>query len=388
MDLLINCTWVCLGLMAYHYLGYPALLAVLARLRPRPVRQRPVTPRVSLIIAAYNEEKVIAEKIDNSLALDYPALEIIVVSDGSSDTTAGIVRGYADAGVVGLHRPQRWGKSAAVNRGAEQATGDIFVFSDANAFYFPDVIRKLTRNLADPAVGCVSGSKTVRPLADNRCQESSVGRSEGLYWRYESFIKEKETLVSSVTGVVGEMLALRHELFQPIPDNIINDDAFLCWHILRQGFRVVYEPGARCWETASASGRDDMVRRQRITAGRYQLLFRVRWWPWNNPGALFLLISHKFLRLFLPFLMVIALAANLLLLFFPHVPALMLFLLAGQSAFYALALLGMLLDRQGRPSWRLPALAYYILIGNLASLSGLFLFLTGRQSVLWQKAAR
>ncbi len=387
MDLLIRSIWICLGLMVYHYLGYPALLALLARLLPRPVRQRPVTPKVSLIIAAYNEEKVIKEKIANSLALDYPDLEIIVVSDGSSDATAGIVRGYAAAGVVGLHRPQRRGKSAAVNRGAERATGDILVFSDANAFYFPDVIRKLIRNFADPDVGCVSGSKTVRPPADSQRPESTVGRSEGIYWRYESFIKKKETMVASVTGVVGEMLALRQELFRPIPDKIINDDAFLCWHILRRGFRVVYEPEARCWETASSSGREDMVRRQRITAGRYQLLFRVGWWPWNNPGALFLLISHKFLRLLLPFLMIIALAANLLLLSFPAMPAMLLFLLAGQLAFYGLALLGLLLDRRGI-RWRLPGLAYYILIGNLASLAGLFLFLSGRQSVLWQKAGR
>ncbi len=385
MRILSIITTFCLAALAYHYLIYAMLLKLWASLRPRPARQAPITPAVSLIVSAYNEADVIAQKVANSLALDYPAdkLEIIIVTDGSDDETPAIVRRYADTGVKLRHDPVRRGKSAAMNRAAAQAGGDILVFSDANAFYEPDVLRKLVRHFADETVGCVSGNKTIRQ-SDGR-----IGQSAGFYWRYESAIKTWEGAVGSTVAVVGEMLAVRRTCFTPIPPHIINDDAYLATRLMNQGWRVLYDPEAVCWETAVLSPEDEHIRRRRITAGRYQLMFQLRLWPWRYPLTLFQLVSHKFLRLLLPFFMIGAFAANLLLLLLGRRRAhwLMKLTFTGQMLVYLLALLGALLPGNGR--WRkLPAIAHYIVHGNLTSLHGLARYLTGKQTVLWAKAKR
>ena len=385
MRILSLITTFSLAALAYHYLIYAALLKLWAILRPRPARQSPVTPSLSLIIAAYNEADVIAQKVENSLALDYPAdkLEIIVVTDGSTDETPAIVRRYAAAGVKLLHHPARQGKSAAINRAAAQAGGDILLFSDANAFYQPDALRRLTRHFADETVGCVSGSKTIRQ------SNGRTGQSAGLYWRYESVIKQWESATGSTVAVVGEMLAIRRACFTPIPPHIINDDAYLAMHLLRHGWRVLYDPEAVCWETAVLAPEDERIRRRRITAGRYQLMFRLRLWPWRYPLVLFQLVSHKFLRLLLPFFMIGAFTANLLLLLTGRRPAgrLVKLSFAGQAFVYLLALLGGARPGGGRLG-KLPAVAWYIVNGNLSALQGLARYLTGRQTVLWDKARR
>lgn len=424
MTFLSVLTWISLAAVGYVYLGYPAVLSILARFHSRPARQAAIFPSVSLIIAAYNETGVIGRKVANSLALDYPQdkLQIIVVADGSSDDTAAVVQPYAAQGVLLLHNPERRGKSAALNRGAAVATGEILVFSDANAFYLPDALQKLVRNFHDPAVGGVSGRKTIRD------SEAAVNQSEGLYWRYESFIKAKESQVGSTTGVVGEMMAVRRDLFQPIPEHIICDDAYLAYSLLRQGHRVLYEPEAISWETSAATTQGEMTRRRNINAGRYQLLFQPRLWPWNNPLALFQLISHKFLRLLLPFFMASAFVANVLTIGIgrrqdgrsrggsiprcgskqdrhlgmplssykakspnPPIPAprpaALYLTLVGQLLFYGLALVGWLAERSGR-RWKLPAVAWYITSSNLASVNGLWRYLNGRQTVLWAKVER
>lgn len=384
MLLLTVITWSLLGLSIYVYAGYPLLLAILARIRRRPIDRAEITPRVSLIVAAYNEDSVIAAKLENSLSLDYPteALEIIVVADGSTDGTAEIVRGYADRKITLLHSPERRGKSAALNRGVAQASGEILVFSDANALYEAAALKKLVRNFNDPQVGCVSGRKTVRG------GDSAVGESEGAYWRYESYIKAGETQTGATVGVVGEMLALRAALFEPIPETVINDDAYLALRVLRRGFRVIYEPEARSWETPSLSTRDEVIRRQRMTAGRFQLLFNpTQLWPWNRPLVLFQLISHKFLRLLLPLFMLGAFVSNALLVALRTRQLLMYLVFSAQLAFYGLALLGFVAERRGR-RLKLPAVAYYLTSSNLATFQGFVRYVTGKQTVIWEKAQR
>ena len=308
--------WFCLFVIGYHYAGYPALVWLLARLRPRPTRQgtSPPLPALSLIIAAYNEADVIAAKVENSLTLDYPPdrLEIICVTDGSDDGTADIVAAYDVQGVRLLHQPQRQGKSVAINRAAAQANGDILVFSDANAFYLPDALRMLVRHFADEQVGGVTGQKTIQRSHDQWQPASGVSDSSSLYWRYESAIKQWESAIGSTAGVVGEMMAVRRALFQPIPADVINDDAYLAVRLCGVGARVVYEPAAVCWETAAASNQQEQIRRRRITAGRFQLLFRPRLWPWRSPWMVFALFSHKFLRLLLPFFLLGALVSSAL----------------------------------------------------------------------------
>ncbi len=382
-NILTAVTVFCLTMLAYHYLIYAALMKIWGVLCPRPVRQAAVTSTVSLITSAYNEADVIAQKVENSLALDYPAdkLEIIFVTYGSDDDTPAIVRQYAENGIILLHDPVRRGKSAAMNRGAAQARGNILVFSDANAFYEPDVLRKLARHFADETVGGVSGNKTIRH-SDGR-----IGQSAGLYWRYESALKSWESAVGSTGAVVGEMMAVRRVCFAPIPSNIINDDTYLLLRLTGQGWRVLHDPEAVCWETAALTPEDERIRRRRIAAGRYQLVLQPHLWPWRHPVHLFQFFSHKVLRALLPFFMAGAFAANLLLVEGRQAGKLMKITFAGQLFVYLLAVFGTLFPGNGRIH-KLPNVVYYIVNGNLTSLQGLARYLSGKQTVLWEKARR
>jgi len=379
-------TLSCLILLAYHYLGYLGLLWLGSRLFPHPVAARSIDMPVSLIISAFNEEGVIEEKLRDALQTDYSNLEIVVVTDGSDDATLRLVKGFGDQGVRCLHQPERRGKAAAMNRAAAEANGEILLFSDANAFYRPDAVGRIVANFADPNVGCVSGKKTVRrKTADGSW--SSVGEAEGVYWRYEAAIKRFESAIASTAGVVGEMLAVRRSSWRPIPAGVINDDFYICLAIQKLGKRVIYAHDAISWELPSQSLGDDLKRRQRITAGRFQALFNPGWWPWNKPLGLFMLVSHKLLRLLLPALFVLALVANLALLAGPALPNLLMLTLWAQLAFYGLVVAGSVgyrLDRR----WRLPSICYYIFAGNVGTVRGFMHFLSEEQGVLWEKAAR
>lgn len=380
-------TWLCLLVCGYVYVGYAALICALARFRRTAVPTLNGPPFVSVLIAAYNEQEVIGDKIANTLALDYPRerMEILVVTDGSHDDTVQIVEGWAAGSANGrlrpFHAPERRGKSAAINRTMAHASGEIVVFSDANAFYAPDALGNLVRHFADPRVGCVGGRKTVR------ANGSATASSEGAYWRYESWIKAAESRLGTTTTAVGEMMAVRRGLLAPIPPDIINDDAYLALGVLRAGYRVIYEPAALCWETSSASTRDEITRRRRINAGRYQFLLNPALWPWRNPLAMFEFVSHKLLRALLPLFMAVALAANVLSVALGSRQGLMLYVLAAQLAFYGLAAVGLVFESRGRAS-RLPALAGYVVSSNFAALCGLIGYVRGTQTVLWKKAAR
>lgn len=382
-DLIFFLAWLSIFLVVYVYIGYPALLWLLTRFIQRPVRKEAGSPPVSLIIAAYNEEKVIEQKLLNSLELDYPQelLQIIVAADGSSDNTRAIAERYEEHRVLVLHTPERRGKCAAMNRAVAAATGEILIFSDANAFYYPNVICELVRNFEDPEVGCVSGSKTVRTSA------SEIGKSEGAYWKYEAAIKKWESKLHSTIAVVGEMLALRRNLYTPIPEYIISDDAFLANCVLKQGKRVIYEPAAVSWETPVTRMRDEIVRRQRISAARYRLLFNRSNWCWRNPLVLFMQFSHKFLRLMLPILMLSALLFSFLAVVFFSAGLWLSLALLAQLCVYALALVGYFAEKAGR---KLPLVRvfYYIVSGNWASILGLVRYVTGRQSVAWERVQR
>ena len=376
-------TLIFLGLTAYVYVGYPLYLFLHSKIRQQPVASQATTPTVSLIIAAYNEEDVIREKLDNSLALDYPAehLEIIVVTDGSSDSTPDLVAEYAEQDVKLMHSPERRGKSAAINRAVASAIGEVLLFSDANAFYPADTVHLLVSYFADSKVGIVGGRKTVVK------SDSTVGASEGFYWKYESFIKKRESQIGSTITVVGEILSMRRSLFTPIPREIINDDFYLAMQALRQGYRVLYAPAAYSWETSASTARDNIIRRQRMTAGRYQALFRPGdCWP-RRPFQVFQVFSHKFSRLLLPFFMIGALVCNVALVLFYDAHPLLWLTALGQVVAYGLALVGYVGEKVGR-RFRLASIAYFIVDSNLATLRGLVSYLAGQQTVLWEKARR
>lgn len=376
--------WTCLLVQAYHFAGYPALLAVMSKIRPRPHRRAECKARVSLIISAYNEEKVIAKKIENSLALDQNDLEIIVNSEGSTDRTAEIVAGFTNRGITAMHMPERRGKSAALNDAVTRATSEILVFSDANVFYDAGAIAALTPNFADPEVGIVTGRKTVRPTQD---ATGNAAEEEGLYWKYENGIKFLESSLGSTIAVHGEMLAIRRHLFEAIPAGVVNDDAYLALRVLGAGYRVIFERNALCWEAPSQSLADDAKRRRRISSGRFQLIKDWRLWPTRSFLTLFMFASHKVLRLFLPLFAVIALLGNLWAVALPDVSTSMLFTLAVQLGVGALAIAGSMGGAASRafPPCRIAA---YIVSSYIANLAALWLTIRGQQSVLWERVAR
>lgn len=400
--------WVCVLAVFYVYAGYPLVLVAIARLRkPAEVpADPPHRPAVTLLIAAYNEQAVVAGKLDNSLACDYPAdrLQIIVAADGSDDQTVSIVEGYADRGVILSYSPERLGKSAAINRAMGLAEGEIVIFSDANNHYEPQTLSQLVQPFADQAVGAVSGAKVIRSEGDQ------LGEAEGAYWKYESFIKRQETRLGSCTAVAGEILAVRRELVATIPGRVINDDFYLAMWVLRRGFRIVYEPGARSVEGGSLTERDEAARRARIVAGRYQaMLMSPRTLPWFRPVVVWQVLSHKFARPLVPIFMIGALIANLIAVVWPTGAQLGVnpgahpgagdcgFLsladpynwiaLGVQGLFYITALLGSVVKGSGVLA-RLVYVPRFLVSSNLSALIGLLRFVSGRQTPIWQRVRR
>ncbi len=387
--------WFFISTILYTYFGYPLLLALLARFRPNPrPAGRPVLPPVTLLITAYNEQAVIADKLENSLALTYPRdrLQILVAADGSNDRTAEIVRAYAGRGVELSYSPPRQGKMAAINRAWPRVRGEIVVFSDANNCYEPDTLKELVVPFANPEVGAVSGAKVIRR------GDGALGESEGLYWKYESFIKEQETRLGCCTGVAGEILAIRRALFEAPPDNIINDDFYMAMRLVQRGYSVFYNPRAVSSERISLSAQDEITRRARIIAGRYQAIaLAPRLLPLRRPLVAWQILSHKFLRPLVPLAMIGTLVTNLLAVFRPYqagqrrllnlAPPFHWLLLLLQAAFYALAWFGRGLERGSR--WgKLFYLPTFLVNSNMAALIGLYRFLTGQQTSLWQRVPR
>lgn len=376
-ELLIALFWFSVSALIWTYVGYPLFIVMLARWRPRPHKRADILPSVTLIIPAYNEETIIRQKLENALALDYPPekMEIIVVADGSTDRTVEIAESFAGRGVRMLFQPERRGKIAAMNRAVPCAKGEILVFSDANAFMKPQSLRALVRNFADPQVGCVSGEKRIK--ADYRVQ----AQGESAYWRYESGIKRAESLFNTAIGAIGEIFAIRRELYHPLREDSIIEDFVLSMELVRDGWRIVYEPEATAWEEASPTLRAEWERRVRNCAGGFQALGRLGWlFSPRYAFMAFQFLSHKLLRWLAPLFMILTWFSNLALRSIP----LYRWLFWGQTLFYFLALIGGLLAMMG---WRLRPLwfVFYFCFANLTALGGLWRYLTGAQTNLWKK---
>ena len=370
--------WIAAGAVVWTYAGYPVFIYLLARWRPRPHRQEDILPSVSLVIPAYNEQDVIAEKLENALLLDYPAerREVIVVTDGSDDGTVEIVRSYAARGVRLFHRPERRGKIAAMNRAVPQTRGEILVFSDANAMIDPGSLRALVRNFADPQVACVSGEKRIR--ADDQVQ----AQGESAYWRYEAFLKRADSLVNTAIGAVGEFFAIRRERYRRMEEDCLIEDFVLAMRLVMEGWRVVYEPQAVAWETASPSLRGEWERRARMAAGGFQAIGRLRGlFAPRHALAAFQFLSHKVFRWVSPFLMVLAWGSAAALIAWPLYR--MIFWL--ETAFYLAALAGwgaVMLDWRCRPL----RMVFYFCFANATALAGFVRHVFGSQPVTWEKA--
>jgi poly-beta-1,6-N-acetyl-D-glucosamine synthase len=386
--------WFCVFFIGYVYAGYPLFVALLASLRRKPADYPVITPQVSILIAAYNEQDVIAAKLENTLSLDYPddCMQILVAVDGSDDRTAEIVESYEDFGVELSYDVRRRGKTAAINRAVPRLRHEIVVFSDANNMYAPDALLELVKPFSDPKVGAVTGSKNIMDDSD------AHARADSLYWRYESFIKKNETRLGSCTGVAGEILAIRRSLYQPPSAQVINDDFFIGMGVLRQGYRLVYAPQARSVERSSLTEKDEAVRRSRIVAGRYQaMLMAGSILPWRNPVLVWQIISHKFMRPLVPLAMIIAFAASVAACIWPapasdlawlHLAAPYNFiLLAGEILITVLAFFGGSLKEKGFLG-KLLYIPTFLVNSNMAAILGLYSFFTGRQTSLWKRARR
>ena len=386
--------WLCLFIIIYTYFGYLLLLSFFAQFSIPKNYAKKDFPSVTLLIAAYNEEKIIASKLENSLSLDYPKerLQIIVAADGSDDGTVATVRSYAERGVEISYDSVRRGKMAAINHAMLLAQNEIVVFSDANNFYAPNALIELVRPFSDVRVGGVSGAKTIN------ADEDALGDTEGLYWKYESLIKKQETRLGCTVGASGEILSIRRKLFTPPPPEIINDDMFIAFSIIRAGYDMVYVPTARSFERMTFSEREEIVRRTRIFAGLYQTMrMSFSLLPFHRPVIVWQIVSHKYLRALIPFAMLGAWITNLLVLFYPQAESSLhwLFLappygklfLVLQSCFYLSAIVGKKLKLGGKLG-KLLNIPVFLVNSNFAALRGFQRYLTGQQTVIWKKAAR
>ena len=362
--------WGSVLFILYLYVGFPAVLSVASKLFARPIRKAPIEPFVSLLIPAYNEEGVIEEKLEACRGLDYPVdrLEVVVASDGSSDRTVDLTRRHADGVRVRLLAfEQNRGKLAVLNEVVPQLKGEIIVFSDAASMPSPNAVRDLVSNFADPDVGAVSGVYRI----ENR-DSHDLGQQAGFYWRYETWIKQKEAEIGSILGAHGALYAIRRDLYPQLEPTVINDDFVIPMRIRRAGWRVAYEPTAVAVEEAQEMG--GFGRRVRIHTGNVEQLSEVCGflWPPRRWLTLFFLLSHKAGRVLGPAAMLAAVVANLFLLDQP----LYRLTFAGQLGFYALAGLGAV----GWLPVKALRLPYYFTMINFAALVGLWHFATGRRA--------
>jgi cellulose synthase/poly-beta-1,6-N-acetylglucosamine synthase-like glycosyltransferase len=365
---------VSLSVLAYTYVGYPIVLRLLVWWRgERPVKQDAITPPLSLVISAYNEAPVMRRKLENAQSLAYPAdrLEIVVISDASDDGTDEIVGEFASQGVALARQPVRRGKTAGLNRVVPGLRGDIVVFSDANAIYEPEALRKIVRNFADPRVGCVTGEARYWP---SDATIADAGERE--YWNFEARIKRWESALGSVVGGDGAIYAIRRTLWRPLPDAAISD--FLNpLQIVSKGWRGVYEPHAICFEETAGNLRGEFRRRLRIVSRSWRAVFQ-------SPAALnprrvglfaWQLVSHKLLRWLTALFALTAVIASVVLM----VP---LWRQQPQLIFGVVLAFGLLLIAS-TPGRRIARMAVYGSVIATASLLGVLMGTVGRVSGTW-----
>ncbi|HAD11447.1 MAG TPA: glycosyl transferase, partial [Saprospirales bacterium] len=346
-------------------------------------------PAVTFVVCAFNEEDWILQKIENSLALEYPRhlIRFCFVTDGSDDRTASLVQTYpypSDVQWQLMHQPERRGKIAAFQRAMTSIQTPVVVSTDANTFVNKEALKHLVRHFNDPKVGAVAGEKRIS-MAE---KEDASSAGEGIYWRYESLLKKWDAALWTVVGAAGELFAIRTECYEPVPSDTLVEDFYMTMRIAQRGWRVAYAPDAWAAERSSASVAEEMKRKVRIAAGGLQAIVRLA--ALLNPfryGVLsFQYISHRVLRWTLaPLLLPVLLIINLLLALQGSV--LYTFLLAGQIIFYLAALAGWILERR-KLKVKAFFIPYYFCLMNWAMYAGLIRLLRGKQTVIWEKARR
>ena len=369
--------WGATLVIAYTYLGYAGWLWVRAQLSPWPVRRAPEEPGVSVVMVVRNEEQVLESKLRNLLDLDYPpeSCQIVVVSDGSTDRTEAILREH-------LHNPRMHvvmnqlsrGKASGLNDALEWVQGEIVVFTDARQKIEPGALRILLENFADPEVGCVSGELM---LGDPAAGETRQGM--GLYWRIEKSIRELEAASGSVVGATGALYAVRRGLLTGLPEGTILDDVYIPLQVVRQGRRVVFEPRARAWDSPDLGGGLEFARKVRTLSGNYQLVQLMPWVLSGQNPVLLRFVSHKLLRLVVPF----ALAAMLISSLWLRAPLYRMALVL-QLTFYGLALLALARLLKAGILGRAADVAATFVLLNTAAVIAFANFVVGRKAA-WSR---
>lgn len=376
--------WISILFIAFVYVGYGVVIWMANKiLGSKTTLQYPTEelPEIAVLIAAYNEEAIIKEKINNTLSLNYPKekLKIYVISDGSNDATNEIVKSFADVEL--LFEQSRKGKTAAINRAMPYVNEPVTIFTDANVMLNADALIEMVKHYADKKIGGVSGEKRVAVTG------ASAAATEGLYWKYESFLKNEDAKLNSLVGAAGELFSIRTSLFEALPEDTLLDDFMISMNIIRKGFKIAYEPNAYASENPSLNIKEEYKRKVRISAGGLQSVLRLA--DFINPANYGLLsfqyFFHRFSRwMITPVLIPLAFIANVF--------------IAGQSDFYAAILIAQILFHTAallgyyfeskNIRIKLLFIPYYFNFMHYCIVAGWIKYLSGNQQAAWQKASR
>ena len=382
--------WISFLLVVYTFVGYGFVLLLLVKVKrlfsePFKFITDGELPTVTILIAAYNEEDIIVEKITNTLQLNYPKnkIQTMFITDGSTDQTAEKIKAFHE--VTLLHQDVRAGKMAAIKRAIPLIHGDVTVFTDANTFLNKDAIIELVKHYQNPKVGAVAGEKRI--LIEQTADASSAG--EGFYWKYESLLKKWDYDLYSNVGAAGELFSIRTALYQPVESDTIIDDHMIAMRIAEKGYIIAYEPDAYAMETASADVKEELKRKIRIAAGGIQSILRLKIAanPFYYPVFTFQYISHRVLRWTItPFLLIVIFILNAII---AHQTQLLFYQLIFilQVVFYLLSIIGMYFERK---NIRIKALfvPYYFCVMNYAVIAGMIRYFKKEQSAAWEKSKR
>lgn len=383
--------WVSIAVLFYCYIGYGILIflinSVLRIIRPeKKNNQNNDFPETTLVITAYNEEGILHTKLQNSLAIDYPAgkLKIILVLDGSGSSVESLTRQFPSVTI--LHQEERQGKYAAIKRAMRKVKSPVVIFSDANTMLNPACVKKMVAHYSDKRIGGVAGEKKIA----NSHTIAAVGQAEGLYWRYESFLKNLDARLNTVTGAAGELFSIRTHLFKELDDALILDDFVISMQICEQGYKIAYEPGSFATELPSATLSEEEKRKVRISAGAYQSigLLKKSLNVFHHPLLTFQYVSRRLLRWVLCPLLLLALAAgSIFIVSTAGTPVFYQWMLYAQILFYTAALTGWIMVASGKKAGVL-TIPFYFVFMNYCLVKGFVKFMQGGQTVLWEKAER
>lgn len=383
--------WTILGLMLYSYLGYTILLAIITITKKALLKKKKNTstnflPNITIVIAAYNEEKNIDDKVQNTLQQDYPQDKItqLWVNDASTDETKALLAKYSNIKII--NQPERSGKIAAINLAMQHVNTPITIFTDANAMLSKNAIRSIVEPFSNQRVGSVAGEKRIFL----NTHENAAATGEGVYWKYESIIKKLESDCNSTLSATGEIYAIRTKLFEKVDSNTILDDFAISINILKKGLLIKYIPEAYACEKGSANISEEKKRKVRIAAGSFQSLFRNLELlnPFKHPFLTFQFFSHKILRWFiLPLSLFLVPILNTLILLEDWQNTTYIITLSVQAVTFFAILLGWLLkDKIVSSKWMF--LPFYLFMMNISIIQGFFRFIKGKQNVRWDKSLR